>query len=153
MGARIAAVLAAAFLAGCAVSTPYPNTRAKNLTVNLNMEGSLFASEEVVLGVNDIEEDCTLDYQGEVELSPGANEVGLAPGQRTYLQVSIAQDHMFLRDSVQTRGTLLTPASNRRYEMEVAYVDDMFDLRLYRLTASGREEMELTPAPACLSAG
>ncbi|KPV41928.1 hypothetical protein AN478_00045 [Thiohalorhabdus denitrificans] len=152
MKIRFFALLAAAsVLSGCA-TTYNPDAYDKNLTVNLNFEDrSLFASEDALLGVNDIAEGCTNDYKGDVTLSEGANEVGLAPNQETYLKVVLSQEHMFLRDWSTSRGTLLTPAPGQKYELDVAYADDMFDMRLYRVTPSGREEMELTPEPDCLA--
>lgn len=144
--------LVSGLLFGCA--THYPNTLDKNLTVNINLEknGGILTSAEAVAGVNEIGKDCSNDYKGFVELEPGANEIGLALGQPTLLLVEISHSTFGGGDRSVQRGAMITPKAGSRYQIDVNYVDAMFDFRLYEVGRSGKKPLEVvTNRPGCKS--
>lgn len=135
-------------LAGCA--SQYPNTYDKNVIVNLTMEQpGLLTSAKALIGVNDMDENCKIEYRGDVELANGPNKIGLAPGQLTNLVVVIAQDKFGGPSRSSRRTTLFKPAVGKQYEIDVSYVDAMFDVRFYEITGSKRKELSKSSAPAC----
>lgn len=135
-------------IAGCA-SARYQDRQEKNVTIHVKLgKEGLFTSTEIVAGINDIAPDCSSSYRGYIPLRAGANELGLATGQRTYLMVEIEQSK-FRQKSSFSRGVLFTPGQGRKYEVEVAYVDEMFDLRLYEAAGKTRKPLDVVPASAC----
>jgi len=138
-------------LLGCA-SAPkyYPNSYEKNLTVNLRLsdQGGALTTVEASAGINDMASDCSSRYQGSVMLSPGANRIGLKPGQTTYLLVRVSHGRFGQRSDF-ARGTLVTPLAGKQYEVSVNYANDMFDLRFYEVGKAGRKELPLVLMSAC----
>ena len=140
--------VAALTLAGCA--SQYPNTYDKNVIVNLTMEKpGLLTTAKALLGVNDMDANCKIEYWGDVELANGPNKIGLAPGQLTNLVVVIAQDKFGGPSRSSRRSFLFKPAAGKQYELDVSYVDAMFDVRVYEIAGSKRKELSKPPASAC----
>lgn len=152
MAARILlCLLLCGSLLGCASSPqPYRGNYEKNLTVHLNLSDprGLLSSAAASVGVNDMVDDCSSQYQGFVALSPGSNKIGLQPGHATYLIFTVSHGRLGKRSNF-GRGMLLTPAAGRQYEVRIDYVNDMFDLRLYETSQSGRKELTIVPLTSC----
>lgn len=146
----IASFLVGAILLGCASTPRYTSSHDENVTINVDVEGGgLFTSVDVVAGVNDLGADCQPHYRGMVELSPGANPIGLAPGVLTYLMVEVAHSRPGASGSY-GRGTVLRPLPGKQYEVDVTYHDDMYDFRLFEVSGSTRNEMQrLSPDEGC----
>jgi hypothetical protein len=136
----LATLLLAGLVAGCA--TPYrPGNLEKNLTVNLSLDdGSVLTRSGAAIGVHNVGKDCEADYLGYVDLVTGANEIGIAPGQRTLLIVEVEQRSVGSRSSMQ-RGAAFTPKPGAKYRIDANYVDAMFDFRLYEVTRAGKREL------------
>ena len=140
--------VAALMLAGCA--SQYPNTYDKNIIVNLTMEKpGLLTTAKAVIGVNDMSADCKIEFLGKVDLVNGPNKVGLAPGQLTNLVLDMSLDTFGGPSRGIRRTTWFKPAAGKQYEIDVSYIDSMFDLRLYEITGSKRKELSKPSAPAC----
>lgn len=148
----ILAIISTNLLVACASSSAprYDNTQEKNVTINVNMDerGGLFSTVEVVAGVNDLDNNCNINYRGFVELSHGKNQIGLTPGANTYLNIEVAFGSRTSSSSF-ARGTILKPARGRQYEVDVKYIDSMYDFRLYEVSGSKRKPLEVVPMEHC----
>ncbi len=147
----IACSLVGSLLFGCS-STPHyaDNNFEKNVTINLTMDESsgLFSSVDVAAGINDYDDACQHHYRGFVELVPGENKIGLAPGVLTYLMVEITHSR-FRKTSRFSRGTMIQPKRGRQYVVDINYADSMYDFRVYEVRGSKRKELKLVSDPAC----
>lgn len=144
-------LMACALLAGCASSEPrYPNDQPKNVTINLHYEsgGGFLSSSQANVGINAYAKDCSLHYKGWVKLSEGRNKVGLPIGQPVFLDVDLSGSSFggYVQHDMQ-RGVLITPRRGVHYEVDVNYVDDMFDIRLYERTRAGKRRLDIRSAP------
>ncbi len=72
-------------VAGCSNLKTYPNTADKNLQVQTKLSGSFLTGVEAFLHIHRLKDSCSGDYLGTVELKNGLTQVGIAPGQPTYL--------------------------------------------------------------------
>lgn len=120
------------------------------MTVNLKTDESsgFFTKFQVLAGVNDLNKKCEIDYKGHVELEKGKNKIGLVPGQLTLFLINIAHT----RGNSQTNyknGMLIRPKRNRRYELDVEYLDSLLDLRLYEVRKSKRKRLKIIPQSGC----
>ena len=151
MSRLIIVCLAFALLVGCAASEiRYANSYDENLTINVTTDksGSLFTSIEITAGINDLDAACQPHYQGYVDLAPGPNKIGLAPGVLTYLIVEISYSGPG-KNTRFSRGTLLKPLPGKRYVIDVDYIDSMYDFRLFEVKGGKRKSLEQVPASAC----
>lgn len=139
-------------LVGCASSSAprYDNTQDKNVTINVNTDerSGLFTSVEAVAGINDLDNHCKTNYRGYVELSPGKNQIGLPPGVKTYLNVEFAFGSRSSSSSF-ARGTILKPVKGHQYDVDVEYIDGMYDFRLYEVSGSKRKQLKVVPMEQC----
>lgn len=137
-------------LAGCASDPVYKNEPEKNLVINLKVDerNGLFSSIDIAAGVNDINAQCQPNYRGYQTLSPGRNEMGLAPGILTNLVVEVVKSK-YRSGSSYSRGALITPMPGKRYEIDASYLDNMFDFKLYEITGKQRKSLQLIPLTEC----
>ena len=136
---------------GCS-SAPikYQNAGEQNLTINLRLDkrGGIFTKIKVVSGVNDLDSNCEPHYKGMVELTPGKNEIGLKPGVLTFIQVDVAHNGTGI-NSVTNRGTMLKPESGKNYQIDISYIDNMYDFTLYEVLGTQRKQLKLMPLSNC----
>ena len=146
-------VTLSSLLAGCSSTEEYyPNTLNKNLTLELttDISGETYSKFEVVAGVNDLNDNCEIDYKGMIKLRPGKNKLGLKPEKLTYLAVEVFQKQSFHSTiSSSMRGTLLKPKKSKKYHVVVKYIDNMFDFRLYETRNKKRYKHKIIPIGAC----
>ena len=135
---------------GCTSNPVYKNESEKNLAINLKVDerNGLFNSIDIAAGVNDIDSQCQPHYRGYQTLSPGRNEMGLAPGILTNLVIEVAKSK-YRSGSSYSRGTLITPLPGKRYEIDASYLDNMFDFRLYEITGKKRKPLKLLSLTEC----
>jgi len=137
-------------LVGCA--TPprqYPNKGPKNLTVNLRLEkdsGFLSATGGYV-GIKTFKKDCSTDFKGWIDLSEQGNEIAIPLGQPTLVVTEIAHRSWTGIQGRMQRAVALTPQAGVHYEIDLSYVDSMFDVHLYKITRSGKKMLKMVGAP------
>lgn len=130
---------------------PYKNILNKNLTVNLvqgeNSKGSFFDSSlgfftsvDIVAGVNNLNAKCDGDYRGYIDLVPGKNKLGLKPGQLAYIVVVVVKSASG-GSSSSSHEVMIKPKKGIQYELDVNYVENMFDMNLYEVRKSKRKKM------------
>jgi hypothetical protein len=130
---RLVALLAViGLLAGCSGKFTYPNTLAKNLSIQTETDsGSFLSSVRAAVGIYRVDEHCRIDYQGTVDLDEGLISVGIPSGRPSYLVFEFASSSFLAnsRSSI-TYETLLVPVAGRDYDLKVSYLDDIYNVEI-----------------------
>jgi hypothetical protein len=128
----IAAALGALLLAaGCSPLKPYPNELpVKNLSIRTaTQSGSMFASVRAEVDVHSIDGACRVQYIGTVALDQPSVAVGIAPEHSSYLVFQFMSSNLLggSRGRI-SRELVLRPQAGQRYEIDVTYRDDLYDV-------------------------
>ena len=126
----IGVALALALLVGCSGIRPYPNTLDKNLQVRTETSsGSIFEKVRATVDVYRVDTQCHLEYQGTVDLDKSALAIGIPAERLSYLVFSFASS-AFLGGSQSTisQETLLKPRVGYRYDIDVSYRNDIYNV-------------------------
>jgi hypothetical protein len=126
------------FMTGCSGIRPYPNTKDKNLFVDLKTDRGV----RVSLDVYRVGPDCRVDYQGTVRLGNKRSEVGIPSGERLFLSFNFARSSIIFGKSSMGHGTLIKPRDGKIYRAEATYRDSMYNVEIYEaasLDAKGSE--------------
>lgn len=137
---RLAVMLVAAVaLAGCSGKFTYPNTHAKNLRIHTQTDsGSMFSSVRAAVGIYGVDAGCRIEYEGTVDLDETSRSVGLPADRPSYLVFEFASAS-FLANSRRsiTYETLLKPLPGHRYDVEVSYRDDIYNVEIREMRPGG----------------
>jgi hypothetical protein len=157
--AALACGVALALLAGCASFglTPYPNELpGKNLSIRTTTSTrSTFSSVRAALEVYSVDAQCRTQYLGTVELDKPSVAVGIPADRWSYLVFDFASSGFLggTRGRI-SRGMLLKPQADYRYEIDVTYLDDMYNVILReRLPRGVLRELPLPDLASCRRAG
>jgi hypothetical protein len=135
---RIVCLLPAiCFVAACSGIRTYPNPEAKNLVVR-----SELSDVRAAVHIHEVEPDCRTRYQGTVKLEQAQVSIGVPAERTSYLVFSFQSSSFWSGRSTMNVGTLLKPRSGYRYEVDVKYRDDIYDVTVRELGAGkspGRE--------------
>ncbi len=125
-------MLFACLLAGCSGLKPYPDNSARNLDIHTRTDsGSILSSTRVSLDVYRLAPDCSTDYEGTVELNPSTLSVGLPADRASYLVFRFSSASFLASSSSVTRyDTLFTPRQGQRYDADVSYIDDIYNVTI-----------------------
>lgn len=153
--ARLACAVALAFLAGCAGSglQPYPDELpAKNLSIRTaTSSGSAFSSVRAALAIHSVDGQCRTRYLGTVDLDRPSVALGIAADRWSYLVFEFASSGFLggTRGRI-SRGIMLRPQTGHRYEVDVSYRDDMYNVVLReRLPRGEMRELPLRDLASC----
>ena len=137
---RLAALIVAAVaLAGCAGRFAYPNALAKNVRIHTRTDsGSMFSSVRAALDIYRVDAQCKIEYLGSVDLDEPATALGLPPQSTTYLVFEFASAS-FLANSRSriSYETLFEPVAGSRYDIEVSYLDDIYNVEIRESARGG----------------
>jgi len=145
-------VALATLVSGCAQITPYPNTLAKNVHVHTRTDsGSMFSSVQANLHVYAVDRDCNTRYLGVMALDAPTVDVGLAPERRSYLVFGFNSSSWLANgDSSISQDTLLTARSGYSYDIDVSYIDDLYNVVIHEVDRRGhRREIDTRRLSAC----
>jgi hypothetical protein len=119
--ARAAALL---LLAACAGGKPYPDSVApKNLTLRTA------STARAALGVHSVDAQCRAEYLGTVGLDKPSAEIGIPAEQWSYLVFDFATSSFLAAKRTRTTlETLFKPRAGYRYEANVTYRDDIYNV-------------------------
>ena len=109
---------------------------------------SFFNPVEFSAGVNDLNENCTTEHKGFINLTAGKNKLGLNAGVSTHFILEIKQDG-FTGTRTFQESTLIRPEKGSLYEVVVKYIDNMFDFRVYEIRKSKRKQLKIISWSAC----
>ncbi|HLQ25503.1 MAG TPA: hypothetical protein VK138_06415 [Acidiferrobacterales bacterium] len=131
-------------VAGCSNLKTYPNTADKNLQVQTKLSGSFLTGVEAFLHIHRLKDSCSGDYLGTVELKNGLTQVGIAPGQPTYLAFAFNTSAR-LGGSFGTTSytTILTPRAGGQYTADVSYADRIYNVSIREVGPRGAPGREL----------
>jgi hypothetical protein len=136
-------------LAGCAGRKPYSDeSMTKNVSIRtVTSAGSMFSSVRAALNIYRVDTECRAEYVGTVKLDEPSVMVGIPTGRWNYL--------VFDFDSSSfpggTRGRMshelfLKPQADHRYEIDVTYRDDIYNVVLSERQPRGTlRELRLDP--------
>jgi len=117
------ACAAALVLAGCAGSKPYPDSlAAKNFSIRTA------SSARAALGVHSVDAQCRTEYLGTVALDRSWAEIGIPTERWSYLVFDFANSSFFGPRSRTTLETLVMARAGYRYEANVTYRDDIYNV-------------------------
>ena len=149
---RLVVAAAVALAAGCSGLKPYPNDGpVKNVTIRTAARsGSVFSSVKVELDVHGVDESCATRYLGTLELDQPTASVSLPAGSGSLLTFQFLSSNFLgsSRGSI-SRQVFVTPRADQRYEIDVSYRDDLYDVVVReRMPHGALREMTVRSCPA-----
>ena len=140
-------ICTASLLAGCFGSKTYPNMLDKNLHLHtVTDSGSWFSRVRTAVDIHRVGEDCTLDYEGTVQLADSKIDIGIPPHRWSYLVFVFGSSSFFAnRSGTITYETLLKPRPNYHYEVAVRYRDDMYHVGIRETLPNQSTGREIEP--------
>jgi hypothetical protein len=143
-------------LGGCSGMKTYPNDLAvKNLNVRTaTSSGSLLSSVRAELDVHSVDAACRTQYVGTVELDQASTALGIPADQASYLVFNFLSSSLLGGERGRiTRTLFIRPHAGQRYEIDVTYRDNLYDVALReRLPRGGVRTMPLLDLNACRQA-
>lgn len=140
-------LLAVLLLAACSGVKTYPEAASKNVHLHTRVvDGSIMTSMRADLDIFTVDAKCETSYVGTVELGKPAVDIGIPPGQLTYLVFVFSSKGMLggVHGST-TYETLLRPRAGYEYRAEVRYVDDIYNVDLFETLPRSKQGHELPP--------
>jgi len=138
--------LALALIAGCSGLRPYPaESASKNLTIRMNA-----SKVRAELDVHGVDPQCRAPYIGTVKLDKPTVAVGIPPDAWSYLKFDFASSSLLRGSQRMTKATLLRARAGHRYEVDVKYRDDIYDVVIRELSPRGAtREVPLLDLASC----
>ena len=123
---RAAALACVVALAGCATGKPYPDDITPK---NLSIRTATSSNARAVLGVHSVDAQCRAEYLGFVALDKPSVAVGIPAERWSYLVFEFTSSrYLGSSRSRISQETLLKPRAGYRYEIDVAYRDDIYNV-------------------------
>jgi len=143
----LACGLALAFT-GCAGPTPYRDDIAPK---NVNVRTATASDVRAVVGVHSVDAQCRAQYLGVVALDKPSIAIGIPPERWSYLLFQFSTSSLLGSSrSAVSKGTLLKPRAGYRYEVDVSYRDDIYNVVVREKTPRGRDrEIPLLELDSC----
>ena len=146
-------LLSLGLLSGCAGVKPYPNTPERNLEIRTETKsGSAFSSVGASLGIYRVDARCQIEYQGTIDLDQPAAAVGIPADRLSYLVFRFASSSFLggTRSAI-SQETLLRPRPGYRYQVEVSYKDDLYNvaIRERHPDTGATRVVDLRPLASC----
>lgn len=145
----------AILLPACSGIKTYDNSFNKNLHVRtVTDSGSWFSRIRAAVDIHRVGEQCTIEYDGTVQLTEPTIEIGIPPDRWSHLVFVFASSSFLAnRTGTITYETMVKPRPNYRYDVEVSYKNDMYHVAI-RETPPNRStgrELDRVPLSACHS--
>lgn len=143
-------------LAGCSGIKTYPNLPEKNLQVRTSTDsGSIFSKVRASVSISRVDAQCRTEYEGTVNLRKDSVQVGIPAERWSYLVFHFSSSG-FLSSTSSTisQATLLKPRTGYRYDAEVTYRDNTYNvvIRESRNGSADGREIALRRLDACAKA-
>ena len=120
-------------LAGCAGRVPYADESAtKNVSIHTATSSkSIFSSVHTVLDIYSVDPECRLNYAGTVKLDRPSVAIGIAADRWSHLVFDFASSSFLAgRHGHMSYELFFKPQVDHRYEIEVTYRDEIYDVVL-----------------------
>lgn len=140
-------LLLALLLGGCAGIKTYPNRHAKNLLVQTERDsGSMLTSIKMAVDIYAVQPDCSLVYEGTLQLPDQQTEIGIPAGRSSYLEFVFDNSGFFSSSSSTiSSGTLLRPRKGYRYDIEARYIDAIYNVVIHEKKPGQKRGREIDP--------
>ena len=132
-------------VAGCSGVKPYPDMPNRNVHLLTKLDDrSVMTSIHADLDIYSVDARCETKYIGSVELGERATDIGIPPGQLSYLRFVFSSKGVLGGVSGSTSyETLLRPRAGYEYRADVRYVDDIYNVTLLESPPRGKSGREL----------
>ncbi|MCL5801608.1 MAG: hypothetical protein M1283_03670 [Gammaproteobacteria bacterium] len=129
-GHPLIALLAFAFLIGCTGVKTYPNRLPKNLHIRTQVNaGPALTNAGAEFDIHRVDAGCNTHYQGRVYLDKPLVEVGIPPGEPSYLDFIFASKAFLSTTTHAVRyQTVLTPRADYEYDIQASYVKGIYNV-------------------------
>ena len=145
-GFNVSLLLVLSMLAACSAVKTYPNTLDKNLRVITKTDSGVDAAVEIY----EVKPDCGIKYSGTVQLDNPGVDIGIPVSRSSYLVFVFSRSGFFTGSSTITYDTLLRPRRGIRYEIDVSYREDIYNVVVHeRLGANKSQEIETKSLTDC----
>lgn len=141
------AFTAISLLNGCSGLKTYPDNFNKNLQIKTTTDsGSMFSSVKASLHIYSVNTNCEGSYLGTVKLGQPDKAVGIPENRTSYLAFDF-DSSTFLggRSSSISYETLLKPRPGYSYNIEVSYIDDLYNVIIKEVNPKKRSSREIDP--------
>lgn len=146
---------AASLLSACSGIKTYENSLNKNLHVHtVTDSGSWFSRVHADVDIHRVGEDCGIDYEGTVQLTGPATEIGIPPNRRSYLVFVFSSYSVFRnRSGTITYETMMKPRPHHQYDVAVRYKNDLYHVVIHEipLDRSASRELDRLGLNSCRS--
>jgi hypothetical protein len=139
-------------LAGCSGLQTYPNNLDKNLQVRTQVQsGSVFSKVRASMSIYEVNKRCEIQYEGTVNLEKLSVPVGIPAGRWSYLVFDFSSSGFLSNTSTSTAsGALLNPQAGARYDIDVSYRDDIYNVTIRSVANDGAiHELPLIGLESC----
>jgi len=149
----ICASLTLVLCVGCSDVKTYPNTLDKNLRVQtVTRSGSAFSKVRASVDIYRVDAGCQLAYEGTVDLDEPTRGIGIPTNRLSYLVFTFASSTLLGGTSSATsQETLLEPRRGYRYDIDVNYEDNIYNVVMRERSPRANivRELALTDLRAC----
>jgi len=139
-------------LPACSGIKTYNSSLNKNLHVRtVTDSGSGFSRIRAAVDIHRVGEQCTIEYEGTVQLTDPTIEIGIPPDRWSHLVFVFASSSFLAnRTGTITYETMIKPRPNYRYDVEVSYKNSMYHVAIRetppnRSTSRELDRMALGP--------
>ena len=144
LGRTAVLVLVTGAVAACSSAFPYRSAGPENLHIATDLR-----SGTAIMRVYETKGKCSWNYQGTVELSRRNLQVGLPVNRQSYLVFIFEGGNYFAGYHSIDYDMYLTPRPGYRYEAEVSYNNDMYDVTIYERGRHGGRRKIPHISPHC----
>ncbi len=140
-------------LIGCSGIKTYPDTAERNfhITTKTNSEPRL-SKVRAAVDLYRVDPACKSEYEGTVQLTSRPVVIGIPPGRLSYLVFAFTSSSFFSSSSrTITYGGLLKVNADCLYDVQVSYVDDIYNVIITETNRPKGEsrEIELKDLKTC----
>ena len=140
-------------LSGCSNIKTYPAYQPENIRVETKADsGSFFTDIKTSLHIYSVNNECKTSYLGTVNFNKAKNRLGLPANKLLYLEFTFVNSGFFVsRTSSMSYDTLLKPRKGAQYNIELSYLDDMYNMEIWekRSKKSSKRELDARSFDSC----
>jgi len=139
-------VLPVCLLAGCSGVKPYPDSSSKNLYLHTRTDpGTLFSSVRAAVDIYRVDALCQVEYQGTVDLDTPSMAIGIPVDEPSYLVFGFASSSWLANSKSNiSYDTLLAPRAGYDYEIEISYLDEMYNVAILEKFPGGKNALKIS---------
>lgn len=148
-------ILLVILVSGCSSIKYYPNTLDKNMNVTVTVaeSGSFFQDIETYFHVYTLDNQCTQEHLGVVDIPDSEVEVGIEVGKRQVIEVAfeVGGNFMSSSTSVTRADAIITPRKDYYYQVNASYDDGIYDMEVFEKKSrqSKGKAIKVIPAYDC----